>query len=246
MSRSAACDSSPPRTIRSGRAGCTCWLRPGWPICARTAARSRAATAGRLPTADRMMFAALMTPLGEPGAGGEMTSRDAWTAAFLVAIFAPVVVRLFASEWQSMGRTVDITGLLATSLLVCAGVAVSGTAWSMTVRRRWRTTTLWRAGRGPGRPDALYRPAAGDRPDGAPWSGLLPQGVVPERARRHRDRRRAWLIKARATSPHNAIGFTILRGALQLIWALLSRCRAETARGGWHRGCQGVMGRRGR
>jgi hypothetical protein len=50
-----------------------------------------------------MMFAASMTPLGEPVAGGEKTARDAWTAAFLVAIFATVVVRLFASERQSMG-----------------------------------------------------------------------------------------------------------------------------------------------
>jgi hypothetical protein len=33
-----------------------------------------------------------------------MTARDAWTAAFLVAIFAPVVVRLFASERQSTVR----------------------------------------------------------------------------------------------------------------------------------------------
>jgi hypothetical protein len=27
-----------------------------------------------------------------------MTARDAWTAAFLVAIFAPVVVRLMAAQ----------------------------------------------------------------------------------------------------------------------------------------------------
>jgi hypothetical protein len=47
-----------------------------------------------------------------------------WTAAFLVAIFAPVVVRLFASERQSMG-TGDVTGLLATSLLVCTPVLPS-------------------------------------------------------------------------------------------------------------------------
>lgn len=55
-----------------------------------------------------------------------MTACDAWTAAFLVAIFAPVVVRLFASERQSLGADlVTITGLLATSLLVCTLVLSS-------------------------------------------------------------------------------------------------------------------------
>lgn len=55
-----------------------------------------------------------------------MTACDAWTAAFLVAIFAPVVVRLFASERQSLGADlVTITGLLATSLLVCTLVLPS-------------------------------------------------------------------------------------------------------------------------
>jgi hypothetical protein len=34
-----------------------------------------------------------------------MTARAAWTAAFLVAIFAPVVVRRSPSERQSLGRT---------------------------------------------------------------------------------------------------------------------------------------------
>jgi len=37
-----------------------------------------------------------------------MTARDAWTAAFLVAIFAPAVVRLFASERQSLGAVASV------------------------------------------------------------------------------------------------------------------------------------------
>jgi hypothetical protein len=34
-----------------------------------------------------------------------MTAPGAWTAAFLVAIFVPVVVRPFAFERQSLGQT---------------------------------------------------------------------------------------------------------------------------------------------
>jgi hypothetical protein len=64
-----------------------------------------------------MTLAASMTPLGDPGAGGERSARDAWTAAFLIAIFAPVAVRLVASERQSLrADLMTITGLLATSL----------------------------------------------------------------------------------------------------------------------------------
>ena len=53
-------------------------------------------------------------------------ARDAWIAAFLIAVFTPPVLRLFATEHQSIGRElVTITGLLTSSLLVCAVVLPS-------------------------------------------------------------------------------------------------------------------------
>lgn len=50
-------------------------------------------------------------------------ARELWIAGFLVAVFAPIVLRLAAVERQSFAQElVTVTGLLATSLLVCAVV----------------------------------------------------------------------------------------------------------------------------
>lgn len=50
-------------------------------------------------------------------------AREAWTTAFLVVVFGPLVLRLVTAERQSLGaELVTVSGLLATSLLVCAVV----------------------------------------------------------------------------------------------------------------------------
>lgn len=55
-----------------------------------------------------------------------LRSRDAWVAALLFALFAPPVMRLFVAERQGLGQElVTLTGLLATSLLVCTVILPS-------------------------------------------------------------------------------------------------------------------------
>jgi predicted ferric reductase len=53
-------------------------------------------------------------------------ARDAWMAALLFALFTPPVLRIFVAERQALGQElVTLTGLLATSLLVCTVVLPS-------------------------------------------------------------------------------------------------------------------------
>ena len=55
-----------------------------------------------------------------------LRARDAWLGAFLFALFAPPVLRFFSSERQGLGQElVTLTGLLATSLLVCTVILPS-------------------------------------------------------------------------------------------------------------------------